>query len=188
MTQGSTPAPPRSVEASALNPDRRLDVAAYLFTVGLALWSGWQAADLVWGVWATGVVGTLVVLVAPWLLLTYFPGLSPNGTTNSQPVEALKDHVSVLVMLAVFWGFLLVGYAMAGSMILGWIPLPGGAATEHVRWLPTALLLTVREYWVMVLVNLAYQGWPVWRAIRGAGTNHRRTPSCPWDSCSWSVP
>jgi hypothetical protein len=58
---------------------------------------------------------------------------------------------------------------MAGSMILGWIPLPVESAAYGIRGLPEALVVSLRAYWVIVLLNLAHQAWPVWREIRRGG-------------------
>ena len=58
---------------------------------------------------------------------------------------------------------------MAGSMILGWIPLPVETTASDIRGLPEALMVSLREYWVIVLVNLAHQAWPVWREMRRGG-------------------
>lgn len=160
-------------------PDHATDVAAYLLTVGVAVASSWRAADLAWGVWVTGIVGSVATVAVPWLLLTFFPGVSPDES-GAEAVRATRVRwAESLLFLAFVWGFVLGGYTIAGLYLIDWVPLPAELSMpKTVFSLVEAFWICFVAYWGMAAVAFVAHLVHVVRAIRAG----RTSPSHPFVS------
>ena len=158
----------------------------YVITVIIAVVYSWNAADLVWGVWILGFLGTVPTLVAPWVLITIFPRIYPTADKTATPVITLRDHLTNAVILLLLWGTTLAGCAMALNLILGWIPLPVETPPEQVPTVVFAFQVCIQEFWPLIAVNMVHQFLPVWQAIE-PGVSHPAIHSFPSDASWWPV-
>ncbi len=103
------------------------DLASFAATVAVASWQGWEARELIWGLWLSSlVIGYAFILISS--LSTYFTGNAPGDTKAKNVPKGLRIlGMNVFVTIAAFfffgpfraipWIVLLVNALFAGASL-----------------------------------------------------------------------
>lgn len=152
------------------SPSRR-DVlsalAGFTVTVVAAVASGWQAADLVWGLWISSLItGYWLMLLATFGSLAEGRGFlyRYHWVKLEEGDASLRVLVSAVLLLFFFSTHFLLFHHIHQLITQRFFPLPGGEGGR----LPFVLVVaeSLRAYWPVVLVSLWVQHKPFQRALR----------------------
>lgn len=153
-----------------------LAAAALAVTVVAAVVQGWQASDIVWGMWISSLVsGYAMILII--IAADVLHGRNPSDT-GAEPSALTGRLTGALVMIAFFSFHFLFFHAGHAMFTQQFFPLEGADADPHdlVGNFLAVTPVALSAYWPMVVAAFAASGHVLRAALTGRALKSMALP------------
>lgn len=126
--------------------------AAFVLVCSVAFATGITPAELVWGLYVSGMVSGVVALMVPLLVLLFFPALERKLFPEYPEVEFSKAGrvLAAVFLLAILAGPFMLFMGAFTPFLAEAFEVKGMPALT--TWLPTYWSWALREFWLMVAI------------------------------------